>query len=1455
MGLGFLLAMVFLLRNPILNAVIRSQLERLTGGEAEVVRARFEGLASIHVDAIELRAPGWPGPAGDCLLVEDLKANLHLTALLSGGFAFDSITAARVRVRIAEADDDATRINIASLSPPASDDEDDSETDREEDEALVGGIGTIVVDRLDIESGIAFGDRWRKEGESSFFALIEPLDADGLSHEFTLASLEGDMTAAIAKGTLDARSGGFELRTNDIDLRRGATLALSATALAFVDALDIGGTLREATVSWQPGEPPQASLRVDELAFSPPRDSILESQWVRFEDGTILEDSPPLPRLQLDRGLIELDGDLLTVSGEGGRLIRATEPEALPSTTLNAEFRAALSAERPPDDVSFTDWGESILRATPFELEIAIDRFVRPDERADDPVDLPRPVAEALEMLTARSWDLTATATVARGTIGGDPDPEAPITSSARLELFNGRGMYHEFRYPLHAVEAMLVVDGDQVGIRRLRGLGPSDHVIRLEGVIDGLGDDAGVDLVMSSDRIALDDDLLAALPDSTERGLRTLFDELAAERLEAAGLLPDAEALEVDRDRIPSLEAELASATTADDDVAVTILEAELARLRTRVANGPFRLGGSGSMTLRIHRPRQRGHPVAVEGPIDLMGVGGVFSRFPYPLFVERGRILLEDLAVILEEPGLQVATIDGGRGFITGRVDLPRDGEGGRDVHPELELRVNGDAVNPILFAAIPPDTEGRPSPESIPGWPGEVRAEAVDPIVDMGLAGTIDYTVDITTDAEGDAGFEVQGLLHHGTATPRESTSRTVADAGLVWPRDFTLTDVQASIVIDDDGLELTSFSGRRGEGTVRARATYDFGAELGRGIVRLRNLAVEDFLLDLVPTDSLEDARRLWDRWNPTGRFHADLHWSRRTGTSDLRLEAEPLWAEIDTAIGRTRVTAERGRIRFAENVIDVDGVAVTFGSRGEIEGALRLSGDYGYGAPSGVHRLSGVIDDGHFEAPAIDEVLHLAVGEAFADWWRARAPTGRFEGRFEIETGAISSVEVLLDPSSFTLLSQSDDPASRGGGIIEGEGTVRIDDRRVAIGPLQLRSPTGGRIGLDIRVDDVERPEVAARFNIGLPDASVPEVGFIPPPFSSVLAAEAIEIQRPEVSGELVARFGDDASAPTDPSTPAFYRASGSLDFERLVWTLAGTPIACDVPRQPIAMELEAVDGVPTWFALDAEFPEVRVATRPIDEVTLRGEIAGPRRSMPGAILVESTRGRLGDGEVRLDALIDPETAEYEVTIDVADAPLDALAARGDPDSPGETTEDTDRLPGRLSGRVLVRGDPDDPSTRIGHGRVELRESRLADGGSLALLQLGQLMPPIADELATGQAAIWIDGPEALLTDISLDADTLRLEGDGRMRLEDWEWSIRLRPRGSLPAIADLVSVISGTLGAIDIEGTPDDPRVSLTLLPGVMSPPSLPMPESPQPDTVGSVIAPSGASAPPETSP
>jgi hypothetical protein len=96
----------------------------------------------------------------------------------------------------------------------------------------------------------------------------------------------------------------------------------------------------------------------------------------------------------------------------------------------------------------------------------------------------------------------------------------------------------------------------------------------------------------------------------------------------------------------------------------------------------------------------------------------------------------------------------------------------------------------------------------------------------------------------------------------------------------------------------------------------------------------------------------------------------------------------------------------------------------------------------------------------------------------------------------------------------------------------------------------------------------------------------------------------------------------------------------------------------------------------------------------------------------------------------------------------------------------------------------------------------------------------------------------------------LNGETIRLDGRGTMRLEDWAWSIRLVPRGTLPAIADLVSAISGTLGALDISGTPDEPVVTFTPLPPLVPLPRWPQPAPPAPDTVA---PPADPSAPPTT--
>lgn len=1419
----------FLFRNPILSAVLESRLSALTGGEAMVRGARFEGLSGVRIETLRVRAPGWPGDAGEVFLVEGLDARLRLQAILQGRFGFDRVRMDRVRVRIAESAEDPARLNVTSFGGP------DDARDETETSDRLERIGAILIDRLDVETGVADGSDWRPEAFESYHAVVDPLDPEGRSHEFQLASLEAGRPVAIAKGILDARAGGFSLRTDEVGLDRISALVLSGTARAVVDAMEITGTLRTATVEWRDGGPPSADLEVDGLAFSPPEIEAFTSQWVRFEDGEILdEESPPLPRVELARGRIRLDGDRLVVRGEGGRLVRDFEPEFLPSTTVSAELNARIKGVSPPENAGFEAWGRALVEAMPFTLEIGVDRFVRTPEEAGGPVDIPRPVAKALRLLTAETWDLTASASVSRGNPEVGVSPEDRVTSTARLELLDGRGMYHEFRYPLHDVRAQLEVSDDRVHVRRLSGLGPDGDILRLSGMIDGLGPDAGVDLQLESDDIGLDEPLLAALPDSTSRALRSLFDELAMERLESVGLIPGPEAIAEDRSTLIERRRALADRLDDPEPGDVAALEDRIERLRTRIENGPFRLGGRGGLNLRIHRPRVEGHPVAVEGTIDLRGVGAIFSRFPYPLVVERGRILLEDLAVVLASPGLEVTTLEGGRGFVSGRVDLPRDGMGGRDVLPDLRIRVRGDAIGPLLFAAVPPDVDGRPSPAAIPGWPGPIRAGGIEPIVDLGLSGTIDYDVAITTDESGDAGFRVDGTLRDGIAHPVAGTERDGAIEEPTWPRDFVIDDVAAVLSIDDLGLELTSFTGRRGGGTIQARATYDFETEIGRGIARLRELPIEEPLLDLVPADTMADVRRLWNRWRPTGRFHADLHWRRADGRADLDVEAEPLWAEFDTGRGRRRVDAERGRILFEEDHLRLEDLALQFEGTEGPDGAVRLAGEYAFGDAERGHRIEGVIDDARFESPVIDEVLTLAVSEGFAEWWRTREPEGLFDGRFAVTTGAEASSEALLEPRLFSLLSRIDDPASRAGGRIEPGGRIVIDDRQVAIGPLAWRSPSDARMDLDLRVADVERPEVLARFAIELPDLGVPEADFLPPPFSNLLSVESVEAEGVKAVAEIAARFSGDEGGLLNgaPRDPDFYRLQGTLDMDALRWAIGGTELETREPTRPWRMELEAVDGVPTWFDLDALLPEVRVASRPIRDVDLRGTLASARSDMPGSIRVRGTQGRLGDGMVRLDAFVDPFTGRYRATVDLTDVALDALS---DPTLPRDDDDDKtagegspSRLPGRIWARLGMEGDFEDPESRVGGGRIELRDARLADGGALALLQIGQLMPPIADEMASAEARVLIDGDTVRLDDVSLEADTVRLLGDGTMRLEDWTWSIRLLPRGSLPLVADVVSAISGTLGAIDIAGTPDAPIVTFTPLPVVFGPAGTP---------------------------
>lgn len=1409
---------LFFGRNAILDLILESELTRLTGGDVRLRDVAFDGLREVRITSIDIDAPNWDGPSANVLRIDGIRAKINPWAWLGAGPSLTSLVADTVRLRLAERRDDPTVLNIMSLEPAKPEAGGDRKR-RSKNASLP--FGSIEIIDLEVETGIADGERYELIGTSSFRATVDPVPGDPSVHTFFLASLDETVDQIdLAKGTLDASTGRFELRIDDVDLERGTSLALPTAARSIVEAMQISGSVRSAMVEWTPGEVPRAELSIGDLSLIPPPIADLKDAWVTFDDGRIIDSLPNFPRIELQHGRITIDGDILEVRGDGGRIAPTSGASPLPKLELDATLRVRLNAiPEKTDDLAA--WGERMLDSAPFEATVRIIDFERRDAERDRPIELPRVIAEALELLRAESWKISANARATRGSLYEEAtDFDDDVHVRANLDIHDGRGMYREFAYPLHAVNATLAIEDDVIRIDALRGLGPSDDVVELAGVITGTSDDAGVDLVLSSESIHLDDDLLQALPPSTEKGLRTLFDQTAAERMAAADLIPPPDFYATLPDRIAEDEARMLAARADGEDLDAARLADRIRANRTMLRNGPFEVGGRGAIELRIHRPRVLGHPVAVEGVVDLFKVGAVFSRFPYPLIVTSGTLNLEDLAVRVDAPGLQVNTLFGGEGDVTGRVDLPRDGKGSRDVEPDLELRIDGDRLHDCLLAAVPPELDGRPSPETIPGWPGTVFSPAVDSVRAMGLTGILDYVVDISTDASGDARFEVLGKLREGTADPNEAAEIEVAEAGLLWPRDFALTDVQAILLVDDEHLSLQTFSGQRGPGLVTARGIYDFETEIGRGIARLRNLEVESYLLDLVPAGTIEDAKELWSRWRPTGRFDADLRWNRRDGLSDLDLEAEPLWAAFDTEVGRTRIDCERGRLKFGDEAIEVIDLALALGDPASPQGALRLAGSYGLAPEAGELMLEGILDAGRFEAAAVDEVLRLVTGESFSSWWRGRAPRGGFTGGFELRSGIRTTVALDLVPTSFSMLSREGDPDSRCGGTVTNGGGVAVDDRRVRIGPIELLSDDGAKSRFDLFVPDVDTPDVEATFVLELPSSDLPETGFLPPPFSSFFGEDGASATDITARGAIRATYQDaNGEMPADPSIPSFYVADGAMTLRQGLWTIGGVDIEFEPDESGFRMALEAVDGVPTMFDLSGTLPEIRVAGRPVTGTRVEGRLDPMAPGDRPWFEIDAAHGSIGDGELGIAAKLEFETGRYQTRLIANNVDLDSIA-RTEPETTSSSS--AGRLPGILSARVDLGGLVDEPESRVGRGRVTIRDAVLTDGGSLALLQIGQLVPPIADELAVATADFWINRDMLDLENVTLEAETLTLAGQGEMRLNDWQWSIRLLPRGTVPALSDLVSAISGTLAAVDVTGTPNDPQVNLTPLPLVV---------------------------------
>ena len=199
----------------------------------------------------------------------------------------------------------------------------------------------VVIDRLEIETGITDDDEWRLASKAAFNARIDVAPTDSTTHAFLLAAVDDESGFDIASGTFDATSGGFALRTDDVDLRRASRSRHPATAGAVISAMEIDGALQPRRWSGCRRRPVREAR--DRRSRIQPPNSTRSTRSGCDDEGFIVDEDLPPP----DRALARRDraaGDVLEISGRGGRLGRTEEPDLLPDFGLTVVFR--LQARR-----------------------------------------------------------------------------------------------------------------------------------------------------------------------------------------------------------------------------------------------------------------------------------------------------------------------------------------------------------------------------------------------------------------------------------------------------------------------------------------------------------------------------------------------------------------------------------------------------------------------------------------------------------------------------------------------------------------------------------------------------------------------------------------------------------------------------------------------------------------------------------------------------------------------------------------------------------------------------------------------------------------------------------------------------------------------------------------------------------------------------------------------------
>ncbi|MEE2681545.1 MAG: hypothetical protein VX641_04145 [Planctomycetota bacterium] len=1386
-------------RSFVLKSIARPHLEATFGGDIEIGSIRWLDFDALKITDLVVKVPGWNDVAGEVVRIDAARIELDTGALKTGAFEILEMDIDGMTFRIAERANAPGMFNVLELEPADGGGGDGSPPKR------------IDVRNFRMEMGITNQEGWIKTGEVLLSGDLVSDPENRQEFFFTLVSEEDQsVTPTVLKGRFDTSTLAFAASMDDLVITSKLLGMMPVELRKATDSMELQGVVDRLDVSWNRADALSATIDLGSASMVIPNIDT-EETWSRLDAG-IVTPAGQSPIVEISSGRLRLERERLIIDDFTGRM-RGQEANTDPIPIVMA-FEMDLQ-DRYQQNIDWSDTEDvtrHVFELAPFLLEINVPNFrIRSDGAG---VILPRAAAQAFSEFGVEEWRVNIGVRISRDEPEVREDGSTtsrPLRTQGQVMVDSGIGRYSRFPYPLENVRANIEFTDEVVTISNLIGTGPDGGSVVVEGTIIDPGSAAAIDVTVRGNDVPADRVFRSALDGWRRRTWDRFFDRHAERRLREAGLLTTKEQVdEAVRERTLILQELNELGTEPETAASRNSLQDRAERLDRIIQSGPFELGGIFSFNLKVTSEAGENQPVYLTGDIDILEGDVVVSDFPFPIHLEESRITLTPDDILING-GLFFTTPDGGTGVIRGSIHNPDTPEG-KDPISVIDVSFAAIQVelSETLLAALPPAGEDQPIDPNT--WPGAWRSEPARALAALGLQGQLDVEGTLRGDRarpDDDPVLNFQTTLMDGSITPDAQLADFFAEAGFIWPEGFQLENCRATLSVAPERSTLRDFRGERLDGVVEASGFMSRSSDESGLDVQFSDIQMEEYLIDFLPQGNQSQAVDFWNRFNPRGRFDAQLEWAQtESGRRDSTVEVEP--ESVTMSLNGEDVTVARreGDIYIHPDDIQLDGLILDISGSGYEHGTLELDGAYGIPRDGRLLVLDGSVVDGRFESPILEVLYELIGVPRVLATWRELAPDGSFESHFEyrgvpIEEGGEDAYAIDVAPRNM-------------GVTLDGEritadfetGALYISPGRFDLEHLVARVPAPGIIDINgnVTVNDTIDVELEIDYDLdGLPRGFQ---GYFPPPLSTGFRSVDFSSAGPlSIQGARISGSWQETALIEEPD---LYEFTGDIEVEGAAFE-AGPDF--DEFDATISLECSA-----RWDAASGRLIKHLDGLISGDRLDVQGrQVSNLRAAMrlreDDVFRLESMFGVLAEGAVAGELELDLQSERWALDVQLEDGALDILSRDGeDPQSEGTT--------GRVLGGVRVTGLLDDPGARNGRGLILIEDGAMTNSPlTFSILQLSQLMLPVSSSLDYAEIAFTIDGDKMVFDDFLLSSPSVTLSGGGEMSLEDWRLALRLFPKGTIPIFSDIVGTITGTLYAINVKGTLDEPITSIEALP------------------------------------